>query len=189
MPPTAPGHLVGYVDEGRHRFEVGLEPLAQRAGEGFVLRLQREVHEGPLPLPDIDVTLVGGGSRVPRVTARLRATWVPHLARRYRRSHGPWDVPTLDALISAGGGEVVDGDARLDAGAMEDLVARVAGGLRARGVKKGESVAWQLPNCLARRRPDPRLLAHRGRGDSGPALLRAGRRRAGIGPGRPGPRG
>jgi cyclohexanecarboxylate-CoA ligase len=32
---------------------------------------------------------------------------------------------------------------------MEDLVARVAGGLRVRGVKKGEAVAWQLPNCLA----------------------------------------
>ena len=28
-------------------------------------------------------------------------------------------------------------------------MARVAGGLRARGVKKGDSVAWQLPNCLA----------------------------------------
>ena len=83
------------------------------------------------------------------MTARLRATWVPRLARRYRRPHGPWDVPTLDALISAGGGEVVDGDTRLGAPAMEDLVSRVAGGLRARGVKKGESVAWQLPNCLA----------------------------------------
>jgi cyclohexanecarboxylate-CoA ligase len=83
------------------------------------------------------------------VTARLRATWVPALARTYRRPHGPWDVPTLDALVSAGGGEVVDGEARLGAAAMEDLVSRVAGGLRARGVRKGESVAWQLPNCLA----------------------------------------
>jgi cyclohexanecarboxylate-CoA ligase len=83
------------------------------------------------------------------VTARLRATWVPALARTYRRPHGPWDVPTLDALVSAGGGEVVDGEARLGAAAMEDLVSRVAGGLRARSVRKGESVAWQLPNCLA----------------------------------------
>jgi len=32
---------------------------------------------------------------------------------------------------------------------MDDLVARVAGGLRARGVRKGESVSWQLPNSLA----------------------------------------
>jgi cyclohexanecarboxylate-CoA ligase len=32
---------------------------------------------------------------------------------------------------------------------MDDLVARVAGGLRARGVRKGEAVGWQLPNSLA----------------------------------------
>jgi cyclohexanecarboxylate-CoA ligase len=32
---------------------------------------------------------------------------------------------------------------------MDDLVSRVAGGLRARGVRNGESVAWQLPNSLA----------------------------------------
>jgi cyclohexanecarboxylate-CoA ligase len=74
---------------------------------------------------------------------------VPHLARSYRRPQGPWDVPDLDALVSANGGEVVDGEARLDPGAMENLVSRVAGGLRARGVGKGQPVAWQLPNCLA----------------------------------------
>jgi cyclohexanecarboxylate-CoA ligase len=74
---------------------------------------------------------------------------VPHLARSYRRPLGPWDVPTLDTLIAANGGEVVDGKARLSAADMEDLVSRVAGGLRARGVRRGESVAWQLPNCLA----------------------------------------
>jgi cyclohexanecarboxylate-CoA ligase len=32
---------------------------------------------------------------------------------------------------------------------MNDLVARVAGGLRARGVRKGDAVAWQVPNSLA----------------------------------------
>jgi cyclohexanecarboxylate-CoA ligase len=86
---------------------------------------------------------------VPVVTGRLRATWVPSQARAYRRPGGPWDVPDLDALMSAGGGEVVDGTTRLSAAAMEDLVARVAGGLRSRGVRKGEAVAWQLPNSLA----------------------------------------
>jgi cyclohexanecarboxylate-CoA ligase len=86
---------------------------------------------------------------VPLVTARLRATWVPDLARKYRRPGGPWTVPNLDALIAAHGGEVVDGDTRLSAAAMDDLVARVAGGLRARGVRKGEAVAWQVPNSLA----------------------------------------
>lgn len=83
------------------------------------------------------------------VTARLRATWVPSLARTYRQAGGPWRVPTLDALISANGGEVVDGDTRMSTAAMEDLVARVAGGLRARGVRPGEAVAWQVPNSLA----------------------------------------
>jgi cyclohexanecarboxylate-CoA ligase len=44
---------------------------------------------------------------------------------------------------------VIDGDTRLPAPALEDLVARVAGGLRARGVRPGEAVAWQVPNSLA----------------------------------------
>src|ERR1700761_4427463 len=88
------------------------------------------------------------------VTARLRATWVPRRARHYRRPGGPWQVPTLDALFSggrggAGGGEVVDGSTRLSAPQVEALVASVAGGLRARGVRRGESVAWQVPNSLA----------------------------------------
>jgi cyclohexanecarboxylate-CoA ligase len=83
------------------------------------------------------------------VTDRLLATWVPHQARRYRAAGGPWTVPTLDSLLSAHAGEVVDGDTRLGPAAMEDLVARVAGGLRARGVRKGEAVGWQLPNSLA----------------------------------------
>ena len=83
------------------------------------------------------------------MTARLRATWTPAQARDYRRPGGPWDVPSLDALVTARSGEVVDGDTRLSPGAMNDLVARVAGGLRSRGVRRGESVAWQLPNSLA----------------------------------------
>lgn len=83
------------------------------------------------------------------MTHRLRATWVPSRARIYRRPGGPWTVPTLDVLISANAGEVIDGDTRLGPGAMEDLVARVAGGLRTRGVRQGQSVAWQLPNSLA----------------------------------------
>jgi cyclohexanecarboxylate-CoA ligase len=83
------------------------------------------------------------------VTARLRATWVPNQASRYRRAGGPWDVPTLDVLLSTHGGEVVDGDTRLTPEAMNDLVGRVAGGLRARGVRRGDVVAWQVPNSVA----------------------------------------
>jgi cyclohexanecarboxylate-CoA ligase len=55
----------------------------------------------------------------------------------------------LDALISTQAGEIVDGDTRLSPAATEDLVAKVAGGLRQRGVRRGESVAWQVPNSLA----------------------------------------
>ena len=83
------------------------------------------------------------------MTARLRPTWVPRLARSYRRPGGPWDVPTLDALISAHGGEVVDGDTRLSASQADALVATVAGGLKERGVTHGDAVAWQVPNSLA----------------------------------------
>ena len=55
----------------------------------------------------------------------------------------------LDALLSAHGGEVVDGDTRLTAAQADALVASVAGGLRARGVGRGDAVAWQVPNSLA----------------------------------------
>ena len=58
-------------------------------------------------------------------------------------------MPTLDELITAHGGEVVDGDTRLSGAEAESLVARVAGGLHARGVTKGAAVAWQVPNSLA----------------------------------------
>jgi acyl-CoA synthetase (AMP-forming)/AMP-acid ligase II len=74
---------------------------------------------------------------------------VPSQARTYRRPGGPWDVPVLDALISAHGGEIVDGRTRLTALEVEALVAAVAGGLRARGVARGEAVSWQVPNSLA----------------------------------------
>jgi cyclohexanecarboxylate-CoA ligase len=58
-------------------------------------------------------------------------------------------VPTLDALLSRHAGEVVDGPTRLSSAQMDALVAGVAGGLRARGVRRGDAVAWQLPNSLA----------------------------------------
>ncbi|HEY5385928.1 MAG TPA: AMP-binding protein, partial [Acidimicrobiales bacterium] len=83
------------------------------------------------------------------MTAHLRATWLPEQARRYRRPGGPWDVPTLDGLLTAHGGEVVDGSTRLSAAEADALVAVVAGGLRARGVRRGQAVSWQVPNSLA----------------------------------------
>jgi len=41
---------------------------------------------------------------------------------------------------------VVDGATRLTAVALDDAVARLAGGLRTAGVRGGEVVTWQLPN-------------------------------------------
>ena len=58
-------------------------------------------------------------------------------------------MPTLDELISAHGGGIVDGDTRLSGTEAEALVARIAGGLRERGVTRGAAVAWQVPNSLA----------------------------------------
>ena len=86
---------------------------------------------------------------MPHVTSRLRATWVPSQAKSYRRAGGPWAVTTLDALLSSNGGEIVDGATRLTSASVNDVVARVAGGLRRQGVRKGDTVAWQLPNSLA----------------------------------------
>jgi acyl-CoA synthetase (AMP-forming)/AMP-acid ligase II len=67
--------------------------------------------------------------------ARLRATYRHPGAREYREPGGAWDVPTLDQLLSA---HDTDDQAR--------AVARIAGGLRARGVRRGDVVSWQLPN-------------------------------------------
>ena len=68
--------------------------------------------------------------------ARLRSTYRHPGATEYLRPGGAWDVPTLDALLTE----------RAPAPAA-DAVARVAGGLRAQGVRRGDVVAWQLPNC------------------------------------------
>ena len=62
----------------------------------------------------------------------LRATYRHPRAAAYSAPGGAWDVPTLDALL---------------AGAMESDVARVAGVLRAAGVRRRDVVCWQLPNC------------------------------------------
>ena len=82
-------------------------------------------------------------------SAGLRATWVPAHTRRYRRPGGPWDGPSLDALLSVNGGEVVSGKGRFLADAVEALVARVAVAGPPAGVRRGQRVAWQLPNGLA----------------------------------------
>jgi cyclohexanecarboxylate-CoA ligase len=72
----------------------------------------------------------------------LRATYRHPRAADYRQPGGAWDVPTLDTLLSRGAPSPGEAD-----------VAAVAGGLRERGVRKGDVVGWQLPNV-----PDAALL-------------------------------
>jgi len=80
-------------------------------------------------------------------------------AAHYRRDGGPWDVDTLDRLLTVGHPSaprapvpfvardvLVDGDIRLTAADVDDLVAVLAGGLRDLGVTRHATVAWQVPN-------------------------------------------
>jgi cyclohexanecarboxylate-CoA ligase len=85
---------------------------------------------------------------------RLRATRRLPREAWYLRTGGPWDGPPLDHQLATAARRrgrrplVVDlsDGRRLDGRQVEDLVARLAGGLRARGVRRGDAVAWQLPN-------------------------------------------
>jgi cyclohexanecarboxylate-CoA ligase len=65
----------------------------------------------------------------------MRATHRHARAADYRRPGGPWDTTDLDTALQPARDERV-----------EDGVARLAGGLRAAGVRRGHVVSWQLPN-------------------------------------------
>lgn len=81
---------------------------------------------------------------------RLRPTLRAAGVSSYRRAGGPWDRAGLEAGFGCPRGPVVvDGDGRLDASTFEAAVAAVAGGLRRAGARRGEAVAWQLPNGAA----------------------------------------
>jgi cyclohexanecarboxylate-CoA ligase len=67
---------------------------------------------------------------------------------------GEWDGSLIDtALVVRAGRQpdrlaVVDADRHLTYGELDELVRRAAAGLRRLGVRRGEAVAWQLPNWL-----------------------------------------
>jgi acyl-CoA synthetase (AMP-forming)/AMP-acid ligase II len=63
---------------------------------------------------------------------RLHPTYRHPLGPTYRAPGGAWDLPSLDALITR-----AHDDPRVGA---------LAGGLRENGVRRGDVVAWQLPN-------------------------------------------
>ncbi len=71
---------------------------------------------------------------------RLRPTW--------DHADQPTGAPTLDQLFAGTTerGDLIDADRRLDAAELDDLVARLAGHLRGRGVTPGTGVAWQSSN-------------------------------------------
>jgi len=81
---------------------------------------------------------------------RLATTYRQPGAPRFAQPGGAWDVPTLDGLLASprrpGATAVIDGDVTIDAGTLDAAAATAAGGLRSLGVRRGDVVAWQLPN-------------------------------------------
>src|SRR5450631_3380550 len=81
---------------------------------------------------------------------RLRTTFHQAGGPGYRAPGGAWDVPPLDQLLAyprpGPSPAVIDGDVTLDRATLDALASRVAGGLRAMGVRRRDVVAWQLPN-------------------------------------------
>jgi cyclohexanecarboxylate-CoA ligase len=79
----------------------------------------------------------------------MRSHPAPAAVQARWRTDGVWtDETLLDRLAMADGSAlaVVDGDVRMTVGELRSQSARVAAGLRARGVQPGDVVAWQLPN-------------------------------------------
>jgi cyclohexanecarboxylate-CoA ligase len=83
----------------------------------------------------------------------LRPSYRHPEAAAYRAPGGPWDLPSLDELVTTAarrgrGALLVDESVgvRLDGAALTAVVASLAGGLRAAGVRRGDVVAWQAPN-------------------------------------------
>jgi acyl-CoA synthetase (AMP-forming)/AMP-acid ligase II len=79
----------------------------------------------------------------------VERTFTNPLSARYSRAGGPWAEQTLARLLLAmpERRDVISADRRVvGTGEFLDAVQRVAGGLRERGVGRGDAVAWQLPN-------------------------------------------
>jgi len=80
---------------------------------------------------------------------RLRPTLAHARAARYRRPGGPWDRGALDTVFAPSGGELVDAAGRVERARVASSVDVLAGRLRGAGVRRGDVVAWQLPNGSA----------------------------------------
>ncbi|HLG00655.1 MAG TPA: class I adenylate-forming enzyme family protein [Acidimicrobiia bacterium] len=81
--------------------------------------------------------------------ARLKPTLKHARERHYKRHGGAWDVPSLDVILTDAGPHpelIVDSVLRLGSAEVNERVGRLAGGLMASGVRRGDAVAWQAPN-------------------------------------------
>lgn len=82
----------------------------------------------------------------------LRATAPNPERQRYEADSGAWTGPSLDARLTHSaqdhsGPLVVDELGHcFDSAALDERIARLAGGLRARGIRSGDAVAWQMTN-------------------------------------------
>jgi len=75
----------------------------------------------------------------------LRPTWRHARAADYRRPGGAWDVAPLDRTLRF---SMIDDDRSWwTAQQVAGRVAAIAGELHHHGVRRGDVVAWQLPNC------------------------------------------
>jgi acyl-CoA synthetase (AMP-forming)/AMP-acid ligase II len=81
----------------------------------------------------------------------IEPTFVTPLASEYSAPGGPWFEQTLGHLLQDMPRRpdlIVTDRGVLGSDELLALTQAVAGGLRARGVQRGDAIAWQLPNCL-----------------------------------------
>ena len=79
----------------------------------------------------------------------LHPSYTQTLDGYYSRSGGPWDVPPLPTLLDrsdAGAWSIRDGTTLLDGRAVTSLSRSLASTLLQLGTRKGDVVAWQMPN-------------------------------------------
>ncbi len=81
----------------------------------------------------------------------IEPTFRNPLEPQYSSPGGPWHDQTLAALLARVPDRpdlFVTDRRRLASHELRALAQSVAGGLRTRGVRRGDAVAWQLPNCV-----------------------------------------
>jgi acyl-CoA synthetase (AMP-forming)/AMP-acid ligase II len=81
----------------------------------------------------------------------IAPTFHTPLEQTYSAPGGPWHEQTLAALLAHVPDRrdlLVSDRHRVSSTELRAVAQAVAGGLRARGVRRGDAIAWQLPNCV-----------------------------------------